>query len=114
MERENNFDFQKTVEDFNKEKSCHEKPMPISARLLDIESELGELAKEYLKPTSYGTKEFIVTEDYKLEFGDVLYSLLSLANESNIDARECLEKVIEKYRKRLQNKNTMDSKADKQ
>lgn len=113
MEKEINFDFQKTVENFNKEKNCHEKPMPISARLLDLESELGELAKEYLKPTNYGTSDFVLTEDFKLELGDVLYSIFSLAIESGADAKECLEKVIEKYRKRIENKNTMDSKADK-
>lgn len=104
---------QEIVKEFNEEKSKINKPMPVSARLLDLISETGELAKEYLKPTSYGTKDFVVSEEFKLEFGDCLYCLLSLANETNIDARECLNKVIEKYRNRLKRGNTMDSKVDK-
>lgn len=95
---------QKIVEEFNREKSKVYAPMPIGARLLDIQSELGELSKEYLKPTKYGTCDFVVTDDFKLEFGDVLYSLLSLAEEAKIDAKECLNLVIEKYKSRL-NKN---------
>lgn len=101
---------QKIVEEFNKLKNnAHQKQMPVSARLLDIQSELGELAKEFLKPTSYGTKEFYVTDDYKLEFGDVLYSLLSLAEETEIDAKECLEMVIAKYKARLEKNNNLSS-----
>ena len=38
-----------------------------------------------------------MSEDFKMEFGDVMYSLLSLACEANIDAEECLDKVIKKY-----------------
>lgn len=95
---------QKIVEEFNKEKSKVYAPMSVGARLLDIQSELGELSKEYLKPTKYGTCDFTVTDDFKLEFGDVLYSLFSLAEEAKIDAKECLNLVIEKYKSRL-NKN---------
>lgn len=109
---ENTLNLQKEVENFNKE-SKNQKQMPIHARLLDLVSETGELAKEYLKPTKYGTEDFIVTDNYKLEFGDCLYCLLSLANETHIDASECLEMVIEKYKKRLSNCQTMDSRADK-
>lgn len=113
MEQNKSLDLQKLVKNFNDEKNCHSKPMPVAARLLDIQSELGELSKEYLKPTSYGTKDFVVTDDYKLELGDVLYSLFSLANETGVDASECLNKVIEKYKNRLNKKNTLDSRADK-
>ena len=100
---------QKLVEEFNKLKSAHQTKMPVSARLLDIQSELGELAKEYLKPTKYGTADFEVSEDFKLEFGDVIYSLLSLAEETEIDAKECLEKVLNKYRARLAKNNKLGS-----
>lgn len=102
---------QKMVDDFNK--LAKNNKMPVSARLLDIVSEMGELAKEYLKPSDYGTKEFELTEDFELEFGDCLYSILSLANETEVDAKKCLEKVLSKYKKRLLSKNTMDSRADK-
>lgn len=83
--------------------------MPIHARILDIQSELGELAKEYLKNSKYGTQNFDLTEDFKLEYGDVLYSLLSLGNEVGLNAEEELDKVLEKYKKRIIDKNSMGS-----
>ena len=61
---------QNLVKDFNDKKSCHKDPMPVYARLMDIESEIGELEKEYLKSSNYGTKDFEVTDDFKEEFGD--------------------------------------------
>ena len=101
---------QKKVSEFNKNKNCHNLKMPVSARLLDIESELGELSKEYLKCTKYGTLPFEKTEDFELEFGDTLYSLLSLANETGVDSEKALNLVIEKYKSRIKNNGTMGSK----
>lgn len=100
---------QDKVKKFNQNKGVHEKPMPVNARLLDISSELGELNKEYLKSSSYGTKKFLMSENFKMEFGDVLYSLLSLANETNIDANECLDMALNKYNDRIKNKKSMGS-----
>lgn len=100
---------QEKVKIFNDNRNCHLKPMPIYARILDVQSEMGELAKEYLSPSKYGTQNFVVTNDFKLEFGDVLYSLLSLANETNISAEECLNMVLEKYKNRLNKSNNMGS-----
>ena len=100
---------QNLVKDFNENKMCHRKKMPESARMLDVQSELGELAKEILKATKYGTEGFFVTEDFEMEFGDVLYSLLSLAVETGIDAEMCLKKVLEKYQNRIDSKNNMGS-----
>jgi len=100
---------QNKVSIFNKQKNCHLSPMPVYARLLDIQSELGELSKEYLKYSKYGTNNFELKEDFKLEFGDVLYSLLSLADELNINANECLDKVITKYQIRINKNSSMDS-----
>lgn len=100
---------QKKVKDFNDNRNCHLKPMPVSARVLDIQSEVGELAKEVLKNSKYGTQEFVLTEDFELELGDVLYSLLSLADEAGVDADKALSRVIEKYRKRIADKKDMGS-----
>lgn len=100
---------QKLVKEFNEYKKCHLKPMPVSARLMDISSELGELEKEYLKSSKYGTIDFQVSEDFKMEFGDVFYSLLSLAEECDVDAKECLIMAINKYKSRIENKNDMGS-----
>lgn len=100
---------QNLVKDFNENKMCHRKKMPESARMLDIQSELGELAKEILKSTKYGTEDFSVTEDFEMEFGDVLYSLLSLAVEAGIDSEDCLKRVLKKYQNRIDSKNNMGS-----
>lgn len=97
---------QEKVKKFNEDMPCHKKPMPVFARVLDIESEIGELAKESLKNSKYGTEGFVLNKDFEMEFGDVLYSLLSLANECNINAESCLDMALEKYENRIiKNKN---------
>ena len=100
---------QNKVKVFNEEKDCHFKPMPPHARVLDIVSEMGELSKEVLKNTKYGTASFVVTEDFVMEYGDVLYSLLSLANEVGIDSVDALDKAIEKYKSRITKNGNMGS-----
>ena len=47
--------------------------------------------------------------EFKMEFGDCLYSLLSLAEELNIDAEQYLDKVIAKYRARIEKNGNMGS-----
>lgn len=99
---------QNKVKEFNKT-IVHKKPMPLFARLLDIQSELGELNKEYLKATNYGTKEFEKTDDFEMEFGDVLYALLSAANETGIDASLALSRALNKMQSRMQKRNNLGS-----
>lgn len=100
---------QNEVKLFNdKIKNIHS-PMPAHARLLDIQSELGELSKEYLKITHYGTEKFVVDEHFKDEFGDCLYALLSLANEVGIDSEECLKISIQKLNSRISKSNNLGS-----
>lgn len=103
---------QNKVRKFNKERNYNLDPMPVAARILDIQSEMGELAKECLKTSNYGADDFYVTTDFELEFGDVLYSLLSLAEEVNVSAEKCLDKALYKYKKRLAMQKTMGSEAD--
>lgn len=99
---------QKKVDEFNKMNRGAEGLKPAD-RLMDIQSELGELSKEYLKATDYGSKEFALTEDFGLELGDVLYSIYSLANETGLDANEMVQKVLDKYQKRIDEKKNMGS-----
>jgi len=100
---------QEKVKNFNDNMPCHKKPMPTWARVADIQSELGELSKEILKASKYGTKEFELNDNFVMEFGDCLYSLMSLANELGIDANQALDKVLDKYQKRINNNNNMGS-----
>lgn len=103
---------QNKVKNFNNSRNEGLEPMPVYARFLDTQSEIGELMKEYLKSTNYGTTKFAVTDDFKMELGDVMYCVLSLADEVGISAEECLDMVIEKYTKRLNKKQTMGSEAE--
>ena len=98
---------QQKVKDFNAKN--RRAPMPLTARLLDTQSELGELAKAYLENTEYGTAAFHLDEACQLEFGDVLYCLLSLANELNLDAAKCLDLALQKYQNRINQKQSMSS-----
>ena len=103
---------QNKVKEFNKTNNHTLKPMSPYARLLDIISEMGELSKEYLKHSQYGTADFQMHEDFILEYGDVLYSYLSLADELGLDAEKALDTVINKYKSRLENYSSMGSKKD--
>lgn len=69
---------------------------------LDLVSEIGEVAKEILKSTNYGQTPPQKREELKKEIGDVLYSLINLANSNEIDLEEAISLVLEKYKKRLQ------------
>ncbi|XOB40897.1 MAG: MazG nucleotide pyrophosphohydrolase domain-containing protein [Candidatus Nealsonbacteria bacterium] len=69
--------------------------------LLDTMSELGEVTKEVLKMTDYGKKPLKFKEEIKSELGDVIYSLVTVANSFNVDLEQALEMVLEKYEKRL-------------
>lgn len=100
---------QNKVKDFNNNKTCHENPMPIHARLLDIASELGELAKEYLKHSNYGNQSFELKEAFKEEYGDVLYALISLANEVDINCEECLDISLKKLQMRMEKNKSFGS-----
>lgn len=100
---------QQKVKTFNLNKKVHKTPMPIYARLLNIQSELGELTKEYLANSKYGTKDFELKPEFKMEYGDVLYCLLSLGNELGIDAEKCLDATLKKLQDRMDNNQSMGS-----
>jgi NTP pyrophosphatase (non-canonical NTP hydrolase) len=90
--------FQETVAGFLVE---HNLQTPVVHRLLDVASELGELAKEAVEATGYGREEFEPSEHWKEELGDLFFSLICLANESDVNLEEALEKALEKYRERI-------------
>jgi NTP pyrophosphatase (non-canonical NTP hydrolase) len=73
----------------------------VSNRMLDVSSEAGELAKEVLKGTDYGKKPFEMTKSFADEFGDVLFSLVCLANQTNLNIEDALDQALIKYNKRF-------------
>lgn len=72
-------------------------------RILDLVSEVGEVAKDATKSAGYGTEpeNLSVKKD---EIGDVLFSLLAVAESLDIDAEEALNVALEKYERRINEK----------
>ena len=72
-------------------------------RALDLCSETGELAQEILRDTGYGKQAITRVSDKAVaELGDSVFSLLSMANEMDVDIEEALAAAIERYGKRLE------------
>lgn len=86
----------------------HSLRAPPEYRLLDLVSEVGELAKDANSSTGYGDSpaDLELGED---EIGDVLFALFALAADQGIDADEALATAIEKYETRLDDADTPSS-----
>ena len=74
---------------------------PLEHRVLDTMSELGEVAKEILKMSNYGKRPVKYNNNLKMELGDVLYSIITIANVFDIDLDDALNKVLIKYEQRM-------------
>jgi len=70
-------------------------------QLLDLASEVGELAADACAATDYGTGdgEVDVKRD---EIGDALFSLLVFANSLDVDADAALDAALAKYERRIE------------
>ncbi len=86
----------------------HDLAAPPAFRLLDLVSELGEVAKDVNESTGYGTspQDVAVNED---ELGDTLFALLALADELDLDAGEALDTALAKYESRLETQDDPSS-----
>lgn len=73
----------------------------VEARLLDLQSEVGEVAKEALKATRYGREPFSPTSGWRGELADVFFALACLANATSVDLETALDEALAKYRARL-------------
>lgn len=73
---------------------------PPEYRLLDLFSEVGELAKDANTSSNYGSTptDLTLNED---EIGDVLFALLALATDQNIDIDEAFQQALTKYETRV-------------
>jgi NTP pyrophosphatase (non-canonical NTP hydrolase) len=81
----------------------------IEIRLLDLVSEVGELAKEPLKVTAYGRVPFVASAAWADELGDVLFALTCLANATGVDMHAALESALKKYERRIDERGTAGS-----
>jgi NTP pyrophosphatase (non-canonical NTP hydrolase) len=73
----------------------------VQARALMLASEVGELMKEVVKATAYGTREFVVTPGFRDELGDVMADLALLAGAAGVSLTDCAELTVQKMRSRF-------------
>lgn len=98
---------QQLVQSFNEKYGLCCKP---EFRLLDLVSETGELSKDILNHSKYGLQKVDLNPAYyREEMGDIYYSLLSLANELDVDLSIELNSTLDKYSKRLRERNDPSS-----
>ncbi|PAU85377.1 nucleotide pyrophosphohydrolase [Halorubrum salipaludis] len=78
----------------------HDLDADLPYRVLDLESEVGEIAKEVTASTDYGAApaEVSIAPD---EIGDALFALLALADATGVDAGDALDESLAKYRSRI-------------
>ena len=76
---------------------------------MDLVTEIGELGKEIIKGTDYGTKKFEKTNNLEIEIGDSIFSLICLCNRLDIDMNTALDSVIQKYTERFEKKGDIGS-----
>jgi len=68
--------------------------IPVGDRVLDLTSEIGELAIVILNVTDYGRLEFHPDAAWRDEMDDVLFSLSCLANSTDIDLLDALKDAM--------------------
>ena len=73
-----------------------------TSRMLDLVSEVGELAKEILQGSDYGAVTVALPATWPLEMGDTLFALICLANATEVDLAQALARAMAKYRARLE------------
>ncbi|MEN8240449.1 MAG: MazG nucleotide pyrophosphohydrolase domain-containing protein [Chloroflexota bacterium] len=98
--------FQTLVDSFVKE---YQLETSVEIRLLDLQSELGELAKEALKGNQYGKSKFTTTPNWEEELADAFFSLVCIANSTGVNLDTALEKALGKYRTRIEERGKADS-----
>ncbi|MFC6938615.1 MazG-like family protein [Salinirubellus sp. GCM10025818] len=85
---------------------------PPAYRLLDLASEVGELAKDANDSTSYGIDpgSLSVGED---ELGDALFALLAFAESMDVDAGDALDTALAKYERRIESSGAPGSDVER-
>lgn len=101
-------DFQRQVAEFVR---LHDLETDVCHRLLDLVSELGEVAKENLKSSGYGKTAFRKSPGWDDEMGDVFFSLICVANSTQVDLSTALSQALAKYSRRMQAGKSPGSKA---
>lgn len=93
------FDLQEQIQGFVRNYDLNE---DIPSRVLDLSSEVGEVAKEVLNGTNYGDHAFVMTPKFEEELGDVLFEILCIANAADIDLANAIHGTILKMKHRIE------------
>ena len=72
-----------------------------AARMLDLVSEVGELAKELLESTAYGGSALVPRLAWAEELGDVAFSLFALADATATAVEPAVHGAIAKIDRRV-------------
>ena len=72
----------------------------LAYRVLDLQSEVGEIADEMTRTTDYGANPEVARIAVD-EVGDALFALLAVAESADIDADEALDAALAKYERRI-------------
>src|SRR4051794_31455899 len=91
----------------------HNLEADVAHRLLDAVSELGEVAKEALKGSSYGASRFVATKAWQDELGDVVFSLVCVANTTGVNLDAAVKRALKKYERRLERNGEAGSRKRK-
>lgn len=106
---EMNKEIQKEVLEFVNQNELN---ISLPLRMLDLVSEVGELSKEVLNNTNYGTEDWSndnLGNEWEKEIGDLFFTLVCVANSSGVDLQECLQRSLDKYKKRLKENDQIGS-----
>ena len=71
-------------------------------RLLDLASEVGEVAKEVLRSTGCGRVPFRPARGWEGELGDALFGRVCLANTTSVDLEARFEDALKECESRLE------------
>ncbi len=81
--------------------SKHDLETTPEIRLLDLMSELGELAGDIIKGSSYGRRPVPLGVRWADELGDAYFSLLCLACSTGVDLSAQLTRTLNRYEDRI-------------
>ena len=87
----------------------HNLDRPAVVYALDVMSELGEVAKEILLASEYGSRSPQFGSNLEAELGDLLYSICMLATSAKVDLEEAFGKTLEKYDRRWRSSGNLGS-----
>ncbi len=79
----------------------HQLETTVAIRLLDLMAEVGELSKAHLEATDYGRHPARYTANWEEELGDILFTLVCLANQTGVSLDTALAQALAKYERRL-------------